>query len=115
MPASLRRIYCLLLIPVAVLTACHEAANPLECDTEIDSYTSPAPGVLTLTGTFTPDETVFLSYKVNGQDVQQHITPATARTQITFIGLPSGTANYGTAYSCQGDQSDPVTHSYTIQ
>ena len=86
--------------------------NP--CKTMIDVNgnppTSPAPGALTLHGSFYPDETVELGYSdpVTGNPRLASATPATARTSLTLTGLPSGTRFYPVTFSCGSNG----THSY---
>jgi hypothetical protein len=105
---------------VLVLTAAAACDNsrdpeePAECKTFITGHSSPAPGVLTLTGDFFSDETVLLRYTSGGHNQQLTLTPATDRTQVTFTGLPSGSIEIDVLASCDEGQQDLGTKAYDI-
>ena len=104
---------------LAVL-ACPRTDDNGNCNTQLDyesggSVHSPAPGVLTFTGQFFSTETVILGYTDDGGAPHSvPITPATARTSLSFAGLPSGTRTYTIKISCSTGQEDRKTGSFTV-
>lgn len=103
-------------IAIATAAACGDtpAPNRGTCNTAVTSAASPAPGALTLTGTFYPNETVLLNYTAGGQQQQASGTPATARTQLTLTGLPSGSVVYFLTISCSNGQDERGNRTYFV-
>ena len=103
-------------ITTAAVAACGDRPAPSKgsCNTTVTSAASPAPGVLTLTGTFSPDESVLLTYTAGGEPKTLVGTPATARTQFTFTGLPSGSVVYDLTISCASGQDERGNRTYFV-
>jgi hypothetical protein len=101
----------------ALGTACGAKDSPTStrCLSTVTSGTSPAAGVLTLTGEFYPDESVILGYDINGQHHTAVGTPGTQRTTLTLIGLPSGGRIYTVLVSCNSGQDDDGSQFFTVQ
>lgn len=113
------RIVAVMLTLATMVAACSSSNNdgeqPITCGTRTTGYSSPSPGVLTLTGNFFQDETVILKYTSGGQNQQMTLTPPTDRSQLTFIGLPSGVLEYDVVISCGGGQEDLGRTVYHVQ
>lgn len=105
-----------LVFPMACGPSGPTQENNAVCKTRITGSSSPAPGFLTLTGQFYPDETVRLQHIVNGQFQTDALgTPASARTSFTLNPLPSGTRTYDVVISCEGGQQDLGNMDFTVQ
>lgn len=100
-------------VGVAMLgSGCTDTGSPEDdvgCETRLDfteksnaDPTSPAPGVMTVTGHFFSTESVVVRYTdpATGEVQSAIVTPPTDRTSITFTGLPSGTITYLFTLSC---------------
>jgi hypothetical protein len=88
------------------------ALTSSNCETHYTNYSSPAAGVLTLTGNFFASETVLIqTHAAAGSRMTvANGTPATDRTSFTFTNMPSGTHEYFLVVSCEaGIDSYDVT------
>lgn len=93
-----------------------EQGTGADCRSSLTSYSSPATGVLTLTGSFYSDETVYLTDTTQDrQDKQATVTPPSDRNSVTFASLPSGTLSYNVTFSCSEGQEDTGDHTYVIK
>jgi hypothetical protein len=114
---------------VVAMVACHSDpptnnAQSAHCKTTFDyepasasGWSSPTTGYLTLTGSFYPDETVYLQYVDNsGNTRTANGTVASARNSITLNGLPSGARSFVTTVSCaDGIDDSHVNGNFTIK
>ncbi len=76
-----------------------------KCRSRLSSFTSPAPGTLTMRGQFYSDESILL-YDTDRNALAAQGTPATDRTSFTFTGLPSGKSYYVIKVSCASGQEN---------
>ena len=88
--------------------------NDRVCISTVDDHTSPAPGVLTLKGSFYSNESILVRDVQTGTVVASG-TPATNRDAFTFINVPSGTHSYQIIVSCSKGQDTLDTAVYVVQ
>jgi hypothetical protein len=101
----------------AALAACEDdlaAKANSTCFSDLSDVTSPATGVLTLTGHFFDNESIIV------RDASTHTqvasgTPATDRPTFTFTSIPSGSHSFDIIASCDNGQEDLGTRVVTVQ
>ena len=98
-----------------LVSGCGNDENDDLCATDITGGSSPAPGTLTLTGDFHSDESVILSFLVNGVTKQVSGTPASDRTSFTLTGLPSGDVSVSITISCDAGRENNGTRTFTVK
>jgi hypothetical protein len=82
-----------------------ESEDPgTNCDTTVDSITSPSAGFATLHGEFFHDETVIIE-ETDGTVISQG-TPDSDRNAFTLGGVPSGHHHYEIVVSCDNGQEN---------
>jgi len=125
------RAKCLTSAILLAVAACHSNgptnnAQSAHCKTTFDyessnsglsGWSSPTTGYLTLTGSFYPDETIYLQYVDNsGNTRTANGTVPSARNSITLTGLPSGARSFVTTVSCaDGIDDSHVNGNFTIK
>lgn len=110
-----------------LLAACSShtpTSSQAVCNTHFDyesdgaaGWSSPAAGVLTLTGSFYPDETVELEFVDNSGGTHHYSgTPPSARSTLTLTNIPSGTHDFIVSVSCASGHDDHYANgTFTIQ
>lgn len=107
--------FCVALIAALSVIGCDERnSTDAQCRSTVDSYTSPATGVLTLQGHFYANESILIR-NVQGNALVASGTPASDRTSFTFTNIPSGTHGYDIIASCDAGQETVTSGVYDVQ
>ncbi len=102
------------LLFAASLLSCTSPSQPPLCDARFDDYSSPAPGELELTGSFSSDESVLIRYTAGSQNLQKTGTYDSTFGKVRFTGLPSGSLTITVVVSCEAGQEEVITFTTTI-
>jgi hypothetical protein len=99
----------------ATVLACKDnpSGEDAKCRSTLSTFTSPAPGVVTLTGHFYSDESIEI-LDLDASTVVAEGTPATDRTSFTFTGVPSGVRYYLIKVSCSAGQENLDEGDFTV-
>jgi hypothetical protein len=90
-----------------------ESTDPVTCETEVSSITSPAPGTATMHGDFFHDESVIIQ-ETDGTVIAQG-TPDSDRNAFTLTGVPSGAHHYEIVISCDAGRENLGGFDFNIQ
>lgn len=97
----------------AILAGCSSDRMAARCSSEVTGATSPATGVLTLTGHFYQNESIIVRDERTSTQVASG-TPASDRTSFTFTNIPSGIHTFEIIASCSDGQQDVGAETVTI-
>lgn len=95
------------------------AAEAATCRSSLSRFTSPAPGVVTLTGQFYKTESILIyqfddNTSSSASTLVASGTPATDRTTFTFTGLQSGVHYLLIKASCNNGQENLDEGDFTV-
>jgi hypothetical protein len=93
---------------------CEGDRSSARCMSTVTAATSPASGVLTLTGNFYSNESVIVRDERTNTQVASG-TPATNRTSFSFVGITPGIHTFEIIASCDNGQQDIGGETVTIQ
>jgi hypothetical protein len=117
MQLAARRATLALLTLLAFAVSCgRDSEDPngnAQCDSEVDSGTSPAPGALTLHGSFFSNESVIIQ-ETDGTSIALG-TPDSDRNAFTLTGVPSGHHVYEVVISCDAGRDNLGSFTFDVQ
>jgi hypothetical protein len=117
MRATLIKLSMLGVLGAVFVLGCGEDSEngdgPANCDTSVDSVTSPSPGFATMHGSFFGDESVIIQ-ETDGTVISQG-TPSDHRDAFTLSGVPSGHHRYEIVVSCDGGRDNLGGFNFDIQ